>query len=135
MLSILLLYIGEPGRNHSYAGSGCHPIYGFAVDRSSRRNVSLCHQNVARVSHNLHTESPIYISISNHLQIFVNSDAEHKSIIRVEGTITLSYTLIMISICEVVHHRLSVMSVEGLESRQVAPCFPSRVFVKVPHMP
>lgn len=69
--------------------SGCQPIYGYIVDKNSRRNVSICGMAPSGVEQDLQTgDAPlktIYISTSSQLLLVAKHTLENRFIIRVEG--------------------------------------------------
>jgi hypothetical protein len=66
--------------------SPCHPVFGYLIDKSSRRNVSICserrggHHEPVKSDENL-----IYVSQSNHIQLVTKGNVNYKSIIRLAG--------------------------------------------------
>jgi hypothetical protein len=73
--------------------SGCNLVYGYIVDRNSRKNVSICStRNIP--SGQQHYESmteKIYVSQTNQLQIVTKTDVAHKFVIRIEGLMLNSF--------------------------------------------
>jgi hypothetical protein len=75
------------GQSNSANDASCPLVYGYIVDRTSRKNVSICgppHPPSGQQPDES-TTAQIYVSRSNQLQIVIKADVEQKFIIRLEG--------------------------------------------------
>jgi hypothetical protein len=64
----------------------CHQLFGYLIDRSSRRNVSICSERQKILEEPVQSdEKIIYTSRSNHLHLVTKGDVAFKSIIRLAG--------------------------------------------------
>jgi hypothetical protein len=66
----------------------CATSYGYVIDRTSRKNVSMCsNQRMNGESDEKQESKPvtIYVSRLNQLQIVTKRHVNHKFIVRVEG--------------------------------------------------
>jgi hypothetical protein len=72
--------------------SRCRTVYGYVIDRTARRNVSICGGQSSFDQREKTDDAPtktVYLSTSNQLQISVKDGVENKFLIRVEGQLTI----------------------------------------------
>ena len=80
--------LGEQPLDATDAASGsCSTNYGYIVDRVSRRNVSICQDQLIEQHSDPSQMINFYTSHSNHLRIVTNRNTDRKFLIRLRGNV------------------------------------------------